>query len=145
MVKDIITADLGGEALSAEALAAIPDFQSIRKELWSKFPGAVTRKVYEPGEIIVKEGDFGTTAFYLLSGEAEILLQSKLAALESRKRNDRRWFQRLTKISSLVSGKTGHTQSVRAERTHIPMDGSVDLPMDNPTAILRARQLLGAF
>src|ERR1022692_1283695 len=128
MAKDIITADLGGEALSAEELAAIPDFKSIRKELWAKFPGAVARRVYEPGEIIITEGDFGTTAFYLLSGEAEIYLQSKIAGLESHRREKRKWFQSLTKISGLVTGKTGPKQTTKSGRTHIPMDGSVDLP-----------------
>ena len=105
MAKELLTADLGGEQLSPEQLAAIPDFASIRKEVWSKFPGAIARKVYEAGEIIVQEGDFGTTAFYVLSGEADVYLQSKIASLEAHKRPKRRWFQSLTKTTEFGKGR----------------------------------------
>ena len=86
MAKEILTADLGGRPLSPEELAAIPDFAVIKKEIWSKFPGAIAMKDYEPGEILFKEGDFGTTAFYLLSGEIDVLLQTQVAALRSEER-----------------------------------------------------------
>ena len=50
MAKDVIlAADLGGDVLSADELAAIPDFTGIRKEIWDKFPGAIARKHYRSG------------------------------------------------------------------------------------------------
>src|SRR5580658_6289064 len=121
MAKELISADLGGEALSAEQLAAIPDFASIRKELWAKFPGAVSRKVFEPGEILVTEGNFGTTAFYILSGEVDVYLQSRMATVQARRKQKRKWYQGLTKISRLVrgAGEWEENPSVSAGRTHI--------------------------
>ncbi len=72
MAKDVIlAADLGGSLLSAEELAAIPDFAGIRKEIWDKFPGAIARKEYRAGEMLMREGENGTTAFYILSGTIE--------------------------------------------------------------------------
>jgi CRP-like cAMP-binding protein/Fe-S-cluster-containing hydrogenase component 2 len=142
MARGLITADLGGEALSAEELAAIPDFASIRKELWAKFPGAISRKIYEPGEILVTEGDFGTTAFYILSGEVDVYLQSRMATVQARRKKKRRWYQGWTKITRLVRG-TDERETNGSGRTHIPMDGSVDLPIDHPVAVLGPGELFG--
>ena len=81
MAKDVILeADLGGTPVSADELAAIPDFKGIRKEIWDKFPGAIAKKTYRPGEILMREGESGTTAFYIVSGSVEIFLASPIAA-----------------------------------------------------------------
>src|SRR5690242_21047293 len=74
MAKDLIQADLGGEILSADQLAAMPDFAGIRKEIWDKFPGAIARKALPAGEILMREGENGTTAFYILSGDIEVFI-----------------------------------------------------------------------
>src|SRR5437667_12488158 len=79
MAKDLIQADLGGEILTADQLAAIPDFAGIRKEIWDKFPGAIARKEYAAGELIMREGENGTTAFYILSGTIELYINNPLA------------------------------------------------------------------
>jgi CRP-like cAMP-binding protein/Fe-S-cluster-containing hydrogenase component 2 len=142
MAKELITAHLGGQELSPEELAAIPDFASIRKELWAKFPGAIARKIYEPGDILVTEGDFGTTAFYILSGEVDVYLHNGMASVQARRKQKRRWYQGLTKITSLVRG-VEERQPNRSARTHIPIDGSVDLPIDRPVAVLGPGELFG--
>ena len=54
MAKDVILeADLGGTPLTGEELAAIPDFAGIRKEIWGKFPGAIAKKTFRRGEILI--------------------------------------------------------------------------------------------
>ena len=84
MAKDVIlAADLGGDVLTADELAAIPDFAGIRKEIWDKFPGAIARKRYRPGEILMREGENGTTAFYILSGTIELFLNNPVSHVES--------------------------------------------------------------
>src|ERR1041385_8013716 len=106
MAKDVIlAADLGGEVLSAEQLAAIPDFAGIRKEIWDKFPGAIVRKEYRAGQILMREGENGTTAFYILSGTIEIYLNSPVSHVESRRRAvGGGWLHRLTKITNYIKG-----------------------------------------
>src|SRR5215208_2154381 len=75
MAKDVILqAELGGTAVTADELAAIPSLSGIRKEIWGKFPGAVARKIFAPGEVIFRQGESGTTAFLLISGTVEISL-----------------------------------------------------------------------
>src|SRR3954466_2413693 len=100
MAKDVIlAADLGGDVLTADELAAIPDFAGIRKEIWDKFPGAIARKQYRAGEILMREGENGTTAFYILEGRIELYLTSQLSHIES-KRSPKGW----KKLTSYIRG-----------------------------------------
>src|SRR5690348_9847451 len=92
MARDVIlAADLGGDVLSADELSSIPDFSGIRKEIWDKFPGAIARKRYRPGEILMREGENGTTAFYILEGTIELYLNNPLSHVESKRRGNGGW------------------------------------------------------
>src|SRR5215471_8494885 len=103
MAKDVIlAADLGGEVLSAEELAAIPDFAGIRKEIWDKFPGAIARKEYRAGEILMREGENGTAAFYILSGTIELFINSPMAHVESTRTSGLGWLRGLSKITNYI-------------------------------------------
>jgi hypothetical protein len=56
MATDVIpAADLGGKLLSAEELAANPDFSAIPKKIWNRFRGAIVRKGYGPGEVLRRD------------------------------------------------------------------------------------------
>src|ERR1700704_4097305 len=99
MAKDLIlAADLGGDLLTAGELAAIPDFSGIRKEIWDKFPGAIARKVYRAGEILMREGENGTTAFYILSGTIELFINNPVSHVESSRKSAGNWLGGLNKI-----------------------------------------------
>ena len=144
MAKDVIlTADLGGTILSSEELAAIPDFAGIRKEIWDKFPGAIARKEYRPGEILMREGDNGTTAFFILSGEIDIYINNPVSRVESHRQGKAGWLGGLTKITNYIKGVPASRGVDPGRRTHIPIDASIDLPMDNPVAQVRAGDLIG--
>src|SRR5207244_10088125 len=104
MAKDLIEADLGGEVLTAEQLAAIPDFAGIRKEIWDKFPGAIARKQYRAGEILMREGENGTTAFYILSGDIDVFLNAPIAHAESSRASDRGWLRGLSTVTNYIKG-----------------------------------------
>src|SRR5580765_4046901 len=143
MAKDVIlAADLGGEVLSGDQMAAIPDFAAIRKEIWDKFPGAISRKEYRAGEILMREGENGTTAFYILSGELEIFINAPLAHLESTRTSSFGWLRGLSKITNYIKGVPA-SRADGTTRTHIPIDASVDLPMENPVATVTAGDLIG--
>ena len=136
MAKDVIlTADLGGKLLTGEELAAIPDFAGIRKEIWDKFPGAIARKQYRAGEILMREGENGTTAFYILSGTIELFINNPVSHVESSRAKSGGGWRGLTKITNYIKGvPAARTARPAHRRTHIPIDASVDLPMDNPIA-----------
>ncbi len=102
MAKDVIlAADLGGDLLTADELAAIPDFAGIRKEIWDKFPGAIARKKYSAGEILMREGENGTTAFYILAGTIELYINNPVSHVES-SRKSTSWLGGLTKITNYI-------------------------------------------
>src|SRR5215472_1292320 len=143
MAKDVIlAADLGGDVLGADQLAAIPDFAGIRKEIWDKFPGAIARKQYRAGEVLMREGENGTTAIYILSGDIELYLNNGISHVESHRRQDGGWLRGLSKISRYIKGETDRATAA-PEPSHIPIDASVDLPMDNPIATVTAGDLIG--
>src|SRR5436305_11733562 len=142
MAKEILAADLGGDLLTADELAAIPDFAGIRKELWEKFPGAIARKQYRAGEILMREGENGTTAFYILSGTIELFINNPVSHVKSARKSTGNWVGGLTKITNYIKGVPAPKSSGQG-RTHIPIDASVDLPMENPIAEVTAGDLIG--
>ena len=144
MAKDVIlAADLGGDLLMADELADIPDFAGIRKEIWDKFPGAIARKSYNTGEILMREGENGTTAFYILSGTIELFINNPVSHVESSRRSGGGWLGGLTKITNYIKGVPATKAAGGHGRTHIPIDASVDLPLENPIAEVTAGDLIG--
>jgi CRP-like cAMP-binding protein/Fe-S-cluster-containing hydrogenase component 2 len=138
MAKDVIlAADLGGDVLTADELAAIPDFAGIRKEIWDKFPGAIARKRYRAGEILMREGENGTTAYYILEGTIELYLKNPVARAESKRNGG--W----KKLTSYITGTALPKNGRPVTRTHIPIDASVDLPLERPIAEVGAGDLIG--
>ena len=129
---------LEGETLSYEQLAAIPIFKGCSEALLKKNLGAVVRRRFAQGEIICREGEFGSTAFYLLEGEADVFLKTPVAHLEGKPR-----------VRGLFGGITGFLQSLvrreeqRALHGSIPIDAPVDLSLDRPEATLRTGDLFG--
>src|SRR5689334_21875888 len=137
MAKDVIlAADLGGEVLSGDQMAAIPDFAAISKEIWDKFPGAIARKEYRAGEILMREGENGTTAFYILSGVVELFINSPISHVEAARAGRGGWLRGITRFTSYIKGTP--VTAAKNTRTHIPIDASVDLPMANPIAEVTA-------
>src|ERR1043166_2616901 len=130
MAKDVIVAaDLGGDFLTPDELAAIPDFSGIRKEIWDKFPGAIARKRYRPGEILMREGENGTTAFYILEGTIELYLNNPISHVEAKRNGGWR------KITRYITGHgASQTPTSPTARTHTPIDAPVALPMEKPLA-----------
>jgi CRP-like cAMP-binding protein len=129
---------LAGEALTLEQLLGIPVFEGCSEALLRKNLGAVVRRRFAPGEIICREGEFGSTAFYLLGGEAEVFLATPLAHLEGKAR-PRGLFGGVTSFfQSLV-----RREEARARGGTIPIDAPVDLSLDRPEATLGAGDLFG--
>src|SRR5260370_33467796 len=137
MAKDVIlAADLGGDLLTADELAAIPDFSGIRKEVWDKFPGAIARKLYRAGEILMREGENGTTAFYILSGSIELFINNPLSHVESSRAHSGRGGRGITKITNYIKGLPASRSGARPahRRPHHPTPPPPHLPLHTPFA-----------
>jgi len=131
---------LEGEALSADELLALPVFQGTSKALLEKNAGAVVRRRFAPGEVICREGEYGSTAFYLLEGEAEVSIAAPIAHLEGRSRSGGLFGRMSRFLQSLVSRGE---EAEEGGGGFIPIDATVDLSRRKPVGTLRAGDLFG--
>src|SRR2546428_12239878 len=77
---------LTGEPLSVdqliEYLPALKEVARAQLDNWAK--GAAVLHRYRKGEIVCEEGDFGSTAFYIVSGSVDIFIHNPLSHLRTR-------------------------------------------------------------
>ena len=68
-----------GDVLDPAELLHLPIFQNVSGTFLELNQKAVVKRHYHAGEIICREGEFGSTAFYILEGKAEVFLSSPIA------------------------------------------------------------------
>ncbi len=133
-----------GEPLSVDQLLVyLPTLKELPRaqvDNWAK--GAAVLRRFSAGEEVCREGEFGSTAFYIVSGNVDIYIASQIAHLKS-KSTSSKWFGRTVARmqSSLVSEKDdrrGHKQ-----RQFIPIDAPIDLSLAKPLAQLGPGELFG--
>jgi CRP-like cAMP-binding protein/Fe-S-cluster-containing hydrogenase component 2 len=137
------------EPVGVEELAKHPLFEGVSHPFLRWNEGAVVRRHFKKGEIICREGEFGSTAFYIEKGKVDIFLESPLKHIKgnkNRRKGDRvGWgllglVQRFT--SSLVTREQDHRDEESTER-YIHIDAPVPLRYDNPVATLQQGEVFG--
>src|SRR5215831_15791785 len=129
----------GAEGFEAEDLLKIPVFKGVSGTFLELNRGAIVKRRFRKGELICKEGDFGSTAFFILEGKARVSISTPIAHVKTQG-GAKGLFKRLT--STLV----GREEDARAEEARdktIPIDASVDLSYGNPVAELGPGDLFG--
>jgi len=137
--KRVVDANLAGEKLDPEWILQLPVFKGVSGTFLELNQGAVVKRSIAPGEIICREGEFGSTAFYILEGTVEILINTPIAHVQQED-GAGSWFSR---IRSKLSDRQQHTRAEESGRRYIPIDAPVDLPYDKPIAELAAGDLFG--
>jgi CRP-like cAMP-binding protein len=131
-----------GTSLDADELLALPMFRGVSGNFLELNRGAVVRRTYAPGEVICREGEHGSTAFYILSGKVDIFIETPMAHVKDRAQKGGRgvahFFRRL---SNLVSNDDDPRED--SPRRLIPIDAPIDLEYDNPIAQLGPGDLFG--
>ncbi len=127
-----------GEPLEPEQLAAIPIFQGIPPTTLGKYPGAVVRRRFRRGEMVCREGEYGSTAFFILDGSATVSIRTPMAHVKSA--GGVGGF-----VRRIRSALVGHGEDPRpgAGGRPIPIDAPVNLATDRPVATLPAGSLFG--
>lgn len=76
----------GDLQLTSEELAALALFKAMSKPpSFEKYPGATILRRYAQGDVICRQGDAGSTAFYILASEdALALIRGRLSAAHAR-------------------------------------------------------------
>jgi CRP-like cAMP-binding protein/Fe-S-cluster-containing hydrogenase component 2 len=123
-----------------EELLAMKVFQGVSGTFLELNQGAVIRRHIPAGEIIVREGENGSTAFYIVDGTVDVFISAPRAHVATTEQSR----GLVARIASRLRSKKEHARDDDAkDRTYIPIDASVDLPYDNPVASLGAGELFG--
>ncbi len=137
--KSVVASELPvGDPVAVDFLKSLPYFQKVSGTFLELNKGAVKTRHYKAGEIICREGDYGSTAFYIVEGEASVYLSSPVAHIKN-EGGATGFFSRLT---SSLSKRTKPASDATSGRS-IPIDASIDLPMSNPINTLHPGDLFG--
>src|ERR1700686_3181314 len=133
-----------GEPLSVdqliEFLPALKEVARGQLDNWAK--GAAVLHRYRQGETVCIEGEFGSTAYYIVSGTVDISINNPLAHLRTRPG----WGFLGRSVARMKSFLVDDGQDKRAEahqRKFIGIDANIDLPMNKPIAQLGPGELFG--
>jgi len=137
--KKVIATVLGGEAVPIGELKDLDIFHNVSGTFLSLNSNAVRRRHFKAGEIICREGDYGSTAFYIEDGVADVFLSSPLGHVATKAERG----GLLRKLKSRITGRTEKSSDPKSVRAYIPIDAPIDLPYDNPIAELVAGDLFG--
>ncbi len=141
--RKVVDVDLpAGQEVAAAELQQLDIFKRMSGTFLDLNRGAVVKRRFRPGEVICREGDFGSTAFYVLSGRVEVSLATPLGHSAARGKRDggRKGFFR--SLTALVTREPTAAQAVAGPR-YIPIDASVDLELSHPVAQLGVGELFG--
>jgi len=136
--KSVVQTVLPGDPVDVEELLQIEYFQKVSGTFLELNKNAVVRRHFKKGEIVCREGEYGSTAFYILDGEADVYLTSPMAHVETS--GGATGF--LSKLTSSLMGRKHHREE-EGERRSIPVDAPVDLPYDTPVTTLHTGDLFG--
>ena len=127
-------------SVETEELLALPMFKGVSGTFLELNTGSVVKRVIKAGEIVVREGDNGSTAFYILEGEADVFIGSPREHVATQQERPGLF----TKMRSILAPKSRQPrEEERQTPSHIRIDAPVDLPYENPIAQLHAGDLFG--
>ncbi|MEQ9617355.1 MAG: cyclic nucleotide-binding domain-containing protein [Phycisphaerales bacterium] len=138
MGKAMPLAQFKGDALSPEELSEIDIFADIDERSLLKYPGTVRRREFEEGEVICRQGEGGTTAFYILSGNAKIFIRRPFDAGDLHKRNGI-----VAKIGEIFGQRKLSPVRKHIAGALVPVDASVDLEYGTLTAQMTEGDVFG--
>jgi CRP-like cAMP-binding protein/Fe-S-cluster-containing hydrogenase component 2 len=127
------------QPVALEELQELPFFEGVSGTFLSLNRNAVVRRHFKPGEVICREGEYGSTAFYILEGQAKVSIASPIAHVKT-KGAVRRF---LGKLSSKLTQRQNDEREEETSQHWIHIDAPMDLNYDNPVAMLGPGDLCG--
>lgn len=128
-----------GTPLTAEQLRELPMFSRISSNFLRRSEGGVVRRLYRKGEVICRQGEFGSTAYYIESGKVDVYLETELGHVRTRSRPGG-MFKRVT---SLLLGRGERPREGMSRQQFIPIDAPADLSYERPIAQVGPGEVLG--
>lgn len=137
-VTELKSGKLEGEQLQVEDLLKMPMFAGISSNFLRRSEGGVVRKRYKKGQIICRQGDFGSTAYFIESGTVSVYIDTPVSHVSPKNSNG--FFK---KITSVLAPRAEQPRKGEGNQAFIHIDAPVDLPYSNPVAQLQAGDLFG--
>lgn len=82
---DMIAEKKDGDIVTADELVTFDLFKGIPYKFLQFNGAAVVRRMLKPGDVLCREGEYGSTAFIILDGEFEIFLNTTRGAVRNEK------------------------------------------------------------
>ena len=137
--RKVLSTELGaGAPLTVQELRDLDVFSEVSGTFLSLNSNAVQKRIYKAGDIVCREGDYGSTAFYIVSGKAEVFLSGPMGHVTTKTKGG--WLRRL---KAAISPRSENRREEESERPFVPIDAPVDLPYENPIADLEPGDLFG--
>ena len=131
---------LEGISVEAQELLELPVFKGVSGTFLELNKGAVVKRRFKKGDVICREGDYGSTAFYILQGSVDIFIDTPRAHVDTEGSGS----GLLRKLVSKLKPRTEHQrEEENTARKFIYIDAPVDLEYDHPVAKLQAGDLFG--
>src|SRR5580698_9543695 len=127
------------QSVSPDELQHLPVFKGVSGTFLSLNRGAVVKRHFRKGEIICREGEYGSTAFYILEGQAQVSISTPMAHVKTQ--SGLKKF--IGKLSSSLAQRSRDRREEEADQRWIPIDAPMDLSYDNPVAELGPGDLFG--
>ncbi len=127
-----------GQPLTVDQLKELPLFSKISSAFLARSEGAVVARTLKKGELLCRQGEYGSTAYYILSGKVDIFLETDLTHVRSQPQKGL-----FNRVKSLLVPRHESPRSEEGDRTTIPIDAGVDLDRDNPIAQVGVGEVIG--
>jgi CRP-like cAMP-binding protein/Fe-S-cluster-containing dehydrogenase component len=139
VVGTVIAAGSGAQALTLQELHKLPVFAGVSGTFLELNRGAIVKRRFRQGQVICREGEFGSTAFFIVEGKAQVAISTPIAHVKTAG-GAKGFFKRL---KSTLVGREEHKRDEEERDRTIPIDASVDLSYGNPVAELGPGDLFG--
>jgi CRP-like cAMP-binding protein/Fe-S-cluster-containing dehydrogenase component/ferredoxin len=138
--RKVIATDLGnGDALTLQELRSLGVFADVSGTFLKLNNNAIRKRHFKAGEIICRQGDYGSTAFYIVNGKADVFLTGPMGHVTTKEMKGGLF----RKLKASLANRSQQPRSDESSQAFIPIDAPVDLPYENPVAVLEEGDLFG--
>jgi CRP-like cAMP-binding protein/Fe-S-cluster-containing hydrogenase component 2 len=129
----------GVEPVTVDELERLGVFKGVSGTFLSLNRGAIVRRRFRRGDVICREGEYGSTAFYILEGKVRVSIASPIAHVKTG--GGAKGF--LSKLTSSLAQRREDERDEETDQRFIPIDAPVDLAYENPVGELGPGDLFG--
>jgi CRP-like cAMP-binding protein len=138
--KKIVETELGqGDSVGIDELRQLEGFRDVSGTFLKLNRDAVRKRFYKAGEIVCREAEYGSTAYYILQGTAEVYISSPMAHAETKGKSQ----GMLRKLKNILATRAEQPRAEESTRSYIPIDAPMDLSYDHPIAEMGPGDLFG--